>query len=168
MKTTTKILTTGAAVAILGAMGAYAFAQQGPGFGPGMMGMRHGMMMGGGQGPMMGRGIMGGFADPAERLEAVKKEIGIKPEQQAAWDAYSKTVQETAAALQKQRREGPERVKTAAETLLGTLDDAQKAKAGEILPGVAGPGPGMRHGMMGGQGMGHRMMGHGMGPGWNR
>jgi hypothetical protein len=154
MKTTTKILTTGAAVAILGAMGAYAFAQQGPGFGPGMMGMRHGMMMGGGHGPMMG-----GFADPAEHLDVVKKEIGIKPEQQAAWDAYSKTVQETAAAMQKQRQEGPEKVRTAAENLLSTLDDAQKTKANEILPGVASPGPGMRHGMMGGRGMG---------PGWNR
>ena len=59
MNTTTKILTTGAAVAILGAMGAYAFAQQGPGFGPGMMGMRHGMMMGEGHGPMMGGRGMG-------------------------------------------------------------------------------------------------------------
>jgi hypothetical protein len=154
MKTTTKILTTGAAVAILGAMGAYAFAQQGPGFGPGMMGMRHGMMMGGGHGPMTG-----GFGDPSEHLDAVKNEIGIKPEQQAAWDAYSKTVRETAAAMQKQRQEGPENVRTAAETLLATLDDAQKAKANEILPGVAGPGYDVRHGMM---------RGHGMGPGWNR
>jgi hypothetical protein len=46
MKTTGKILATGAAVAILGAIGAYAFAQQGPGFGRGMGGMGHGMMMG--------------------------------------------------------------------------------------------------------------------------
>jgi hypothetical protein len=46
MKTTGKILATGAAVAIFGAIGAYAFAQQGPGFGPGMRGMGHGMMMG--------------------------------------------------------------------------------------------------------------------------
>lgn len=46
MKTTGKILAAGAAVAIFGAIGAYAFAQQGPGFGPGMRGMGHGMMMG--------------------------------------------------------------------------------------------------------------------------
>ena len=150
MKTTTKIVTTGAAVAVLGVIGAYAFAQQGPGFGPGMMGHGHRMMMGEGHRPMMG-----GFADPAERLDAVKEEIGIKPEQQAAWDAYSKTVQETAAAMQKQRQEGPEKVKTAAETLLATLDDAQKAKAKVIIPGVASRGPGMRHGMMDGHGMGH-------------
>ena len=158
MKTTTKILTTGTAIAILGAMGAYAFAQQGPGFGPGMMGHGHGMMMGEGHGPMMGGEhgpMMGGFADPAERLEAMKEEIGIKPEQQPAWDAYSKTVRETAAAMQKQRQEGPEKVKTAAETLLATLDDAQKAKAKEILPRVASRGPDMRHGMMDGHGMGH-------------
>jgi hypothetical protein len=158
MKTTAKILTTGAAVAILGAMGAYAFAQQGPGFGPGMMGMGHGMMMGQEHGPMMG-----GFADPAEHLDAVKKEIGIKPEQQGAWDAYSRIVQETAVAMRKQWQEGPEKVRTAAETLMATLDDAQKTKANEMLPGVAGHGPDMRHGMQG-----HGMMrGHGM-HGWNR
>jgi hypothetical protein len=148
MKTTTKILTTGAAIAILGAMGAYAFAQQGPGFGPGMMGMGHSMMTGEGHGHMTG-----GFGDPAEHLDAVKNEIGIKPEQQAAWDAYSKTVQETAAAMRKQRQEGPEKIRTAAETLMATLDDAQKAKANEMLPGVAGHDPGMRHGMMRGHGM---------------
>jgi hypothetical protein len=154
MKTTTKILTAGAAVAILGAMGTYAFAQQGHGFGPGKMGMGHHMMMDEGHGPMMG-----GSGDPAEHLEAVKKEIGIKPEQQSAWDAYSKTVEETAAAMRKQRQEGPEKVRTAAETLMATLDVAQKAKANELLPGVAGSGHDMRHGMM---------RGHGMGHGWNR
>jgi glutamate-1-semialdehyde aminotransferase len=46
MKTAGKILAAGAAIAIFGGIGAYAFAQQGPGFGSGMRGMGHGMMMG--------------------------------------------------------------------------------------------------------------------------
>ena len=138
-----------------------------------------------GSGMMKGHGPgMGGFADPAAHLGALKTEIGIKAEQQAAWDAYAKVVRDTAtsmqehrqhvdrdavhkmepkqrqdfaASMQTQRREAFEKVKAAAETLLTTLDDAQKAKASGILPGLvaSGPGTGMQHGMMGGPGMGH-------------
>ena len=47
-------------------------------------------------------------------------------------------------------------VKTAAETLQAVLDDAQKAKAKDVLPGLAEHRPGtMRHAGMGAHGMPH-------------
>ena len=54
---------------------------------------------------------------------------------------------------QAQRQEAFASVKLAAGTLLAVLDDTQKAKAKDALPGLAAQSPGMmRHGMMGGQG----------------
>ncbi|MGE3877106.1 MAG: Spy/CpxP family protein refolding chaperone [Parvibaculaceae bacterium] len=199
MRTTTKILGAGLAAVAVGILGAQAFAQQGPGFGPGHMGMGSGMMKGHGMGPMMGRG-QGTFGDPAARLATAKTEIGIKPEQQAAWDSYAKVVTDTATAargqretvspdtifkmdakerqafitkMQEQRQQNFKTVSAAAETLLAQLDDSQKAKAREVLPGLAaaGHGPGAGHGMAGGPGMGRGMghgPGHGMGPPWMR
>jgi hypothetical protein len=140
-------------------------------------------------GPMMGH-----FGDPASRLAALKTELGIKPEQTAAWDAYAKVVTATATeqrdhaqhtdpsimrnmkpeerqrhftAMQSQREAAQAKVKAAAETLVATLDDTQKAKAGTSLPGLATAGRGGRFGMMGGQGMGPGA-GRGMGPPWAR
>jgi hypothetical protein len=138
---------------------------------------------------MQGRGMRPGgqfgmMADPAGRLASLKTELAIKPEQTAAWDAYSKVVTETAAdrrnrrdnvdrdavrkmepkdreafrtAMMKQRDEEQAKLKAAAETLIATLDDTQKAKARGALPGLAqtSEGSGMRHGMMSGHGMGH-------------
>jgi hypothetical protein len=132
----------------------------GRGMGPGMM---HG-----GADPM-------GF-DPA-RLETLKTELAITAAQEPAWTKYAKTVEDAAAAM-KTTREGinPDTVgkmtprdrfafvskireqaqkqfaavKSAAEELLATLDDTQKAKAQQTLPGLAF-GAGMRHaGGMGG------------------
>jgi hypothetical protein len=183
MRTITKILGTGAAIAAVGILGSYAFAQHGPGFGPGRMGMGPGMMMG------KGHGTMGAMADPVAHLATLKAELGIKPEQQSAWDTYARVVIDTATAgrarregmspdtvskmetkeraafiagMQQERQKRFEAVKAAAEVLLAVLDDAQKAKAGSTLPGLAeaGHGPGMRHGMMG--------AGKGMGPPWMR
>jgi hypothetical protein len=178
MKTIKKIIGAGAAVATLGILGTYAFAQQGPGFGPGRMGMGPGMMKG------MGPGMKGEVADPAARLATLKGELGIRSEQTAAWDAYARVVTDTAAGMrvhrehmtrdtmqkmdtkareefaanmQKQVTDSQAKVKVAAEELLTKLDDAQKAKARDSLPGLvaAGPGQGMRHGAMGaGKGMG--------------
>lgn len=91
MRTITKILGAGAAVAAMGLAGAYAMAQQGPGSGHGRMGMGQGMM-GQGHSPQMAN-----VGDPAARLSAVKTELGIKPDQTAAWDAYAKVVTDTAA-----------------------------------------------------------------------
>ena len=108
--------------------------------------------------------------DPA-RLETLKTELGITAVQEPAWTSYAATVQDAAAAM-KTTREGinPDTiskmspqdrfafatkireqmqkqfaaVKTAAEDLLATLDDTQKAKARQTLPGLAF-GPDMRH-----------------------
>ncbi len=122
---------------------------------------------------MGGRGMHGGYhgrhmGDPAEHLGKLKTEIGITAAQTAAWDAYAKVVQDTAAKM-KASREGMNRhafmemstadrlatlmtrrdareqarnaVKTAAEALLPVLDDTQKVRALMSLPGLAGPGP---------------------------
>jgi hypothetical protein len=199
MRTVSKVLSAGIAVIAVSALGAYAYAQHGPGFGPGPMGMGPGMMKGHGMGPMMGR-MQRPFGDPATQLATAKTEIGIKPEQQAAWDAYAKVVTDTAAAarsqrekinpdtilkmdaqerqtfftqMQEQRQQNFKSVSAAAETLVAQLDDAQKAKARQVLPGLAaaGHGPGAGRGMAGGPGMGHGMghgPGHGMGPPWMR
>ena len=184
MRKSSKILGIGAGVAAIGILSTYAFAQQGSGIGRGRMGMGHdmgsGMMLGQGHGPMAGN-----FGDPATRLDTLKTELGIKLEQQTAWDAYAKVLTETAAAMQthrehvtpdavqkmapkdreafaaamqKQRQDSQAKVKTAADALLAALDDTQKEKARQSLPGlVAGSGMGMRFGMMGGSGMGHHM-----------
>jgi LTXXQ motif family protein len=143
------------------------------GMGPGMMkGMRHGMgpgmMQGMGPGMMHGRAGVG-LADPAQ-LERLKTELEITPAQEQAWSKYAKAVQEAAAAMKttresvdpdavskmtpadryafvsKMREQGQKQfgaVETAADELLATLDATQKAKATEILPGLAF-GPPMR------------------------
>jgi hypothetical protein len=145
----------------------------GHGMGPGMMmkGMGHGMGHGMGPGMMQG-GPASGFADPAE-LDQLKAELAIKPAQEQAWNTYAKAVGDAAAA-QKTSAEGVDRqavgkmkpadrfayvskmreqaqtqfarVKAAADELLATLDDEQKAEAREILPGLAESGPGMTRG----------------------
>jgi LTXXQ motif family protein len=134
------------------------------GMGPGMMIQR----MGRGMGPGMMHGGPGpAFTDPAQ-IESLKKELGITTTQEPAWTKYTKALQDAAATM-KTAREGVdpsavskltpaerfafvskireqaqkqfETVKTAANELLTTLDDAQKAKAQETLPGLAfGPG----------------------------
>lgn len=139
------------------------------GMGPGMM-KGHGMMKGmeHGMGPGMMHGSRGlTFADPA-RIDGLKAELAITPAQEPAWSKYVRAVHD-AAAMMKSTRESidpnvvgkmtpPDRfafvtkmreqghkqfgaVKTAAEELLATLDAIQKAKANDILPGLAfGPG----------------------------
>lgn len=185
---TTKIkMLAAATVAAVTIAGTYAFAQGGHGMGQGMM--KHGKM-----------GGMDHAGDPAARLAALKTEIGIRPEQATAWDAYAKIVSDVSAerravrdtidrdvvhkmepkdrqtfreSMQGQRDEARGKMRTAAETLLGQLDDAQKDKARQSLPGLiaAGQGEGMRHGMRGdhakGQGYGFDM-GQGHGPGMGR
>jgi hypothetical protein len=125
------------------------------GHGPGMKGMMHGS-----------RGAA--FADPAQ-LEALKGELGITAAQETSWSKYARAVQDAAAAMKtarenvdpsavsrmtpaerfafvsNMREQGQkqfEAVRTAANELLAVLDDAQRAKAGNVLPGLAfGPGP---------------------------
>lgn len=182
MKKRTVILGGVAAVVLL--TGGWAYAQSsghGPsGFGPMFMhgsggmgsGMTHGMMAGG-----MGPGMMGGgqaFADPA-RMDALKADLAIKPEQEAAWIKYATALKDAAgtmkaafetagndpkgaapqdrfAQMTKFHELGQTQfksVESAANELLATLDDEQKAKAQESLPGLAF-GPGTMHGRAGG------------------
>ena len=174
MRKLTTALAIGAIIAAAGGIGLVARAEtSGPGYGPPFM---HGHM-----GPSM-MGMRGGpqangFGDPSTHLAALKTDLGIKPEQAAAWDAYAKVVQDTAAQMRATRKGidmgavhsvspqdrqalmtkmrdqheqafGP--LKTAAQALLPSLDDAQKAKAKAELPGLAAHGPRMmQHAGMG-------------------
>jgi hypothetical protein len=180
MKTITKILGVGTVAVVAGTLGWHALAETpmhgGPnGMGPGMM-----MGMGGGHGP-----IGGGFADPATNLASLKTELGITAEQEPAWAAYTKVVQETATSIKAQHqsldrtaihnmseqdrqtfmtqmREQHEKafepVKTMAEKLLTALDDTQKTRAKAILPGLVPHGPAMmQHAGMGGHGTGDHL-----------
>lgn len=155
--------------------GGWAYAQSnahGPGgFGPMSM---HGS---GGMGPGMMHKMMGGgqtFADPAQ-VDALKADLAIKPEQEAAWTKYATALKGAAGAMtaafqaagNDPKDANPqdqfaqmtnirdlahkqfEAVQTAANELLATLDDTQKAKAQESLPGLVF-GPGMMHGRAGG------------------
>ncbi|MGE3870949.1 MAG: Spy/CpxP family protein refolding chaperone, partial [Pseudorhodoplanes sp.] len=98
----------------------------------------------------------------------LKKELGITTAQEPAWTKYAKTLQDAATAMKTARESvnpeaigklGPQErfafatkmreqaqkqhdaVKAAANELLTTLDDAQKTKAQQTLPGLAfGPG----------------------------
>jgi hypothetical protein len=144
-------------------------------------GMGHGMM-GHGMGPKMMRGTPGPGFD-AEDIDELKAELGITPAQELAWSKYVKVVQDATTAMQsaregvdpqavskmspadrfafvsKRREQGEkqrEAVKTAANELLATLDDAQKAAAADILPGLIPFGPAaMRGAGMGGPQHGH-------------
>lgn len=151
------------------------------GMGPGMMrhmGRMMGPGMHRGLGPGMMRGAPGlTFADPMQ-IETVKKELGITAPQEPAWTKYTKAIQDAATAMKttregvdpdavskmtpqdrfafitKMREQGQkqfETVQTAANELFASLDDGQKTKARDILPGLAsfGPGP-MRGAFMGG------------------
>lgn len=126
----------------------------------------HGKMNGMGPGMMHG-GSGQTLADPA-RIDALKADLAITPAQEPAWSKYAKAVQDAATTMKttresidptamskmtpsdrfafvtKMREQGQKQfgsVKTAAEELLATLDAPQKAKATDILPGIAfGPG----------------------------
>jgi len=133
-----------------------------------------------GMGPGMMGGTPGAiFADPAQ-IETLKKELGITATQESAWTKYTSAIQDSASTMKaaresvdtdvmsklspqdrfafmsnmrEQRQKLFETVTTAANELLATLDDAQKAKAQQTLPGLAfGPmhsagmvGPPFRH-----------------------
>ena len=157
-----------------GMMGHMGMEHMGQGMGHDMMkghGMGPGMMKGMGPGMMHGRAGLG-FADPAQ-IETLKTDLGITPAQEQAWSKYAKAVQDVAAAMKvtregvdpqavskmtpadrfafvtRMREQGQkqfESVKTAANELLATLDDSQKAKATDTLPGLAALGPPMMHG----------------------
>jgi hypothetical protein len=194
MITKTKILGATAMAGALLIVGTIAFAEGGRGDGQGRMGgMGHGQMGHGQMGQGHGRhgqgGMMGQNGDMSERLKTVKAEIGIRAEQETAWETYAKVVTEISEerrsyrelidrdavhkmepqdrqafrkSMQEQRDASFAKVGAAAETLIAQLDDVQKDKARPILPGLAGNGRGhgQQNSMMGGQGQGPR---HGQG-----
>jgi hypothetical protein len=156
-------------------------AQGAEGMGSGMTehmrkGMGHGMMGHGMRPGMMHSALGPGFAD-AEDIDELKAELGITPAQEPAWSKYAKVVEDATAAMKTTREVDPqavskmspadrfafvskrreqaekqrEAVKTAANELLATLDDTQKAVAADILPGLIPFGPtAMRGAGMGG------------------
>ena len=131
----------------------------------------HGQM-GPGMRGQMGPGTHGrpGFTqfDPA-RIDTLKTELGITAAQEPAWTKYAKAVEDAATTMKTEResvnpetltkltpqerfasvskireqaQKQHETVQTAANELLATLDDTQKAKAQQTLPGLAfGHGP---------------------------
>ena len=145
-----------------GQMGRGMHAQMGQGM--------HGQMGQGTRG-QMGPGMPGGpgqtFVDPA-RIDSLKSELGITAAQEPAWTKYTKAIQDAATSMKTTRETvDPETVsklspadrlafvtkmreqqqtqfgavKSAADELLAALEENQKAKAREILPGIAlGPG----------------------------
>ncbi len=182
MKNQIKTLAIAAAAVLAGAVGWSALADAPA---PGMPG---GMWMHGTGSTGMGPGMMGGrFADPGTYLSSLKQDLAITEAQGPAWDAYAKTVQDTFASFQslheqmdfdamhsgkdgwavmnafhEEHQKAFQALKTAADQLVAKLDDAQKEKARDRLPGLAFGGPGMMGGLgMIGGGMG--MMGGGMG-----
>jgi len=138
----------------------------------------HGQMGPGMQG-QMGPGMQGGPGftqfDPA-RINTLKTELGITTAQEPAWTKYANAVQNAAntmnatregidpdavskmtpqdrfafvSKIREQRQTQFETVTTAANELLATLDDTQKTKARDILPGVGSFGFGVRGAMAG-------------------
>ena len=146
--------------------------------GPGMHGQMGQGGMHGQMGPgMMQRGFGQTFADPA-RIDTLKTELGITAAQEPAWTKYAKALTDAATTTQlarenvdrdtvskmtpaerfafvskmrEQRQAQFETVKTAADELLATLDETQKAEAREILPGLAFGAGTMRGAGLGGQ-----------------
>lgn len=181
MKTRTKWIALGAAAVLAAGVGTYAFsASAAGGFGPhhmrSMMGMGGPGMMMGGHGMDSAHGPSGAAVDPSAHLDTLKTELAITTDQEAAWAAYTKAVTETATAMhsavegasttdrqafftkmQEQMQTSFDAVKVAAEQLLATLDETQKAKAVQILPGLASSSAAM------GAGMGEMPMEHGFG-----
>jgi len=144
----------------------------------GQMGSGMHGQMGPGMRGQMGPNMQGGPGltqfDPTQ-IETLKTALGITPAQEPAWTKYAKAVQDAADTMQtrhqgidrdavskmspqdryafvtKMREPGQqqfETVQTAANELLVALDDAQKAKARDTLPGLASVGPGTMHNAM--------------------
>ena len=113
---------------------------------------------------------MGGNWDTSSYLEGLKKQLGIKPNQEEAWKAYADTVEGIGEQMQglhqtmfesmgtaswqerrnqmnqmfQARQQATDMVREAATKLSASLDPVQKIKAQAILPGLAN-----RRGMMG-------------------
>ncbi|MBF0333571.1 MAG: Spy/CpxP family protein refolding chaperone [Alphaproteobacteria bacterium] len=100
-------------------------------------------------------------------VEALESELGITPDQKAAWDVYAEVLKRNATSAQAMRQgvdpramtpedraafmtkmmgvrqQHFELVKAAAEALLPSLNEFQKGKASAMLPGLRSGMPGM-------------------------
>jgi len=151
-----------------GQMGGGMHGQMGGGMHGQMGGGMHGQMGGGMRGQMEpGRQGPGQAQFEPAQLDSLKTELGITTAQEPAWTKYANAVRDAAPAMRaaragvdpdvrklspsdrfafvskirEQAQKQSEAVQAAADELLATLDDAQKAKAEETLPGLAfGPG----------------------------
>ena len=188
-----KGLAAAAVMAALAGGSVVALAQGGPGYGP--MGYGPGFMHGQGGYGMMGGGWGGqGAVDPAARLDALKAKLAIRPDQTAAWNAYSKAVTDGMTQLQAirngidvdklrtmswtdhqalmgkihdQRAAVFTSIQSARTSLVAVLDDTQKSELTAFRHAAFGPGRGgfgPGHGP-GMGGYGRGMMG-GSGPGF--
>lgn len=159
MKTITKVLAVGGVLVSLGAVGwqATAAPAAGPSPASGMMTMTGAM-----------------FGNSAAQLATWKTELGIRSDQQAAWDGYANAVTDLAGSTQAARRtmtsasmpdmaatqafgrqhmQSFTTLRTAAAMLLSALDATQAAQARTLLPGITAPGGGMMQAAMMGGGM---------------
>lgn len=199
MRKFSKALAIAATVMAIGGASVVAVAQTGPGYGPGGYG---GDWCGSGYGPGYGPGYMhggwgggygmmgywgGGYADPAARLDALKTDLALRPDQTAAWDAYAKAVTDGAAQLRSLRggfdfdkvrsmswqdhwaymgqfhdKQAAvfQSIRNARDALAAKLDDSQKSHLLSSGPGTYG------RGFRGGYGGGPWMMGPGYGMMW--
>ncbi len=118
-----------------------AFADPPEPIGSGQMDMRR---KGGGPG-------IGDFSDAA-LVDDLKQRLVITPTQEKAWIAYATSLRQAAAALrqiaapalpmseqdrQARQQKAVDAVRQAAENLLPSLDEGQRAEARQILPGFA-------------------------------
>src|ERR1700693_1164945 len=89
---------------------------------------------------------LGDFSDPA-LIDELKQRLVITPAEEKAWTAYATSLRQGATALretgasarpmseQDRQQKAVDAVKQAAERLLPSLDEAQRAEAKQILPG---------------------------------
>ena len=177
MKPRTKMLALGTAAILAGAFGWNALAETSAGSGAAPMHATGAA----GMGSHMGSGMMGRvFADPSGYLASIKQDLRITEAEGPAWDAYAKAVQDAVAPLKSlhdstgmkemhdatngptvmaqlhdQHRQAYEKLRTAADQLVASLDEGQKQKARGTLAGLASGEGGMTEhlGMMEHMGM---------------
>ena len=131
-----------------------------------------------------------GFADPTARLDVLKSQLAIRPEQTGAWDAYVKAVRDGATQMQTirdsidfdklqtmtwqehlaymgqfhdRRAAALKPIQQAKDALVAVLDDTQKSRLLPSGPGYFGPGMMGWYGGSPGMGPGYGMMGWGPG-----
>jgi hypothetical protein len=162
MKTQSKLLVVATAAILAGALGWNALA------GTPTPGTSGGSSMHATEATGMGPEMMGcAPTNPAGSLTSIKQQLGITTAQEPAWEAYANSVRDTVASvwsshypamnamhdgadtqavmsqMHDQRRQALRALRAAADKLVAALDDAQKQKAQEVLPGLTSGGHAM-------------------------